>query len=456
MNPEQPNAVAGPSTSRISTPPPSASSSSLFLPPPPAPPKTQQTHLSSTQDLLSRFLLLPEYDKYVRPFAAPTETGLDLLGPTPVTPGATGVVDKGKGKETEVGSVTPVAPDGDGDDEEGGKGDKKQRNNYKHLIKGIPGKHSLKKDDYLTTTMLVPPKQRIQIAPFDGRTQREAFAVSLEGLKGWNPNALVLESAQAREDRKKRKEAKRLQKLQVQAALAASVAQPQPIPAPPGSASNRPPMSNGTPRPGSTAPLARPTPVTAGPTAPVQRPGSAVQRPGSTKPPVPRTGSAVPRPGSAAPKNALPPVETSTTTPRIATPLRSAATSTVTPTSAIPYQTTFDDKRGMKRERDELPVTAPPPVNRMGAPHVNGNGNGVAAPPKAIINAKAGTAGIRPRPLKKQRMVRVLHSFLVPFNSIIHLFYSVYLVANLFRSFQDMQGQARDVTVTQQPTPQGV
>ena len=42
----------------------------------------------------------------------------------------------------------------------------------------------MKKDDYLTTMMQVPPKQKIRIVPFDQRTQREAFSVSLEGLKG--------------------------------------------------------------------------------------------------------------------------------------------------------------------------------------------------------------------------------------------------------------------------------
>lgn len=42
----------------------------------------------------------------------------------------------------------------------------------------------MKKDDYLATIMQVPPKQRIAITPFDQKTQREAFSVSLEGLKG--------------------------------------------------------------------------------------------------------------------------------------------------------------------------------------------------------------------------------------------------------------------------------
>lgn len=46
------------------------------------------------------------------------------------------------------------------------------------------GKHSTKKDDYLMTTMQVAPKQRIHITPFDLRTQRDAFSVSLDGLKG--------------------------------------------------------------------------------------------------------------------------------------------------------------------------------------------------------------------------------------------------------------------------------
>jgi len=42
----------------------------------------------------------------------------------------------------------------------------------------------MRKDEYLTTTMQIPPKQRMAIIPFDQKTQREAFSVSLEGLKG--------------------------------------------------------------------------------------------------------------------------------------------------------------------------------------------------------------------------------------------------------------------------------
>ena len=57
-------------------------------------------------------------------------------------------LDKGKGKEREVpprdiGSPATAQTPGagnDGNDEDGqGKGEKKWKNNYKHLIKGIPG-----------------------------------------------------------------------------------------------------------------------------------------------------------------------------------------------------------------------------------------------------------------------------------------------------------------------------
>ncbi len=41
----------------------------------------------------------------------------------------------------------------------------------------------MKKDDYLSTMMMAPPKQRTRIHQFDARTQQEAFTVSLEGLK---------------------------------------------------------------------------------------------------------------------------------------------------------------------------------------------------------------------------------------------------------------------------------
>lgn len=98
-------------------------------------------YFDSTQDLLSRFQLLSAYDKYVRPYSLPVDAG-DGNASSSLSVG-----DKGKGKEKEViprdvaspAAQTPGAG-GDGDDEEQqGKGEKKWKTSYKHMIKGIPG-----------------------------------------------------------------------------------------------------------------------------------------------------------------------------------------------------------------------------------------------------------------------------------------------------------------------------
>ncbi|KAF8917465.1 hypothetical protein CPB85DRAFT_1374250 [Mucidula mucida] len=352
------NAVAGPS--RPPTPQmPVSDPIPLFFPPPAQ--QEPPVYFRSTQDLLSTFNLLDAYDKYVK--------AQDDIEPS--SPSA----DKGKGKEKD-GPVTAASPlpqtpaaDPDDDDPGGAKGDKKRKHTYKHLIKGAPGKHSMKKDDYLITAI-----------------SREAFSVSLEGLKGvrfqlsnwitfsltrqWNVNALVLESAQAREDRKKRKELKRLAKAhQSQPQTPLPQAQtPGPTPSSPANA--------GTPRP-------------------------PVARPGSVKPHLPPVQV-----------NGLPTGRVGTGTPRTNTPHPLSAP----PVSASSLQLPV---RVKKRERDEAPSTsAPTPAPQtptLVSPQI----------PKAIVGAKAGMAGIRPRPLKKQKL--------------------------------DVQGQARDSTVPiQQPTPQGV
>lgn len=380
----------------------------LYLPP--AGPTPPRQHLASTQDLLSRLQLLPAYDKYVRPPQSSLDGPLDVKPnlngggntntqlPNPMSP----LIDKGKGREVPVrgGDVDMHDPnDGDEDD----VGGKKKRNNYKHLIRGIPGKHSMKKDDYLEKMMLVPPKQRIRIRRFDERTQEDAFSVTLEGLKGWNINTLIMESPQAREDRKKRKEAKKAAKIQVQLAqqsikpmppispsTSTHIAQPQPVPIMARSIST-PKQSVGTPRPGSTSVAARPTV---------------------------RVGSTLPRPESAVPKSATPNQEQAGTplVVRRGTPME------------------VDQQRGKKRDREEGPLVNGGNVNVNGALPVVANGyanvNGLPntnGPKQAAIslNAKAGTGNVRPRPIKKQRM--------------------------------DMSGQAREVTApVQQPTPQGV
>ena len=111
-----------------------------IVPPPP------RQHLESTQDLLARFHLHSAYDRYVRPSVLPgNEAGSSGAG------AGLGMAsgDKGKGKEVDmdggdgaanVGSeALPGGGEGEEDDGAAGKGEKKMKNSYKHLIKGLPG-----------------------------------------------------------------------------------------------------------------------------------------------------------------------------------------------------------------------------------------------------------------------------------------------------------------------------
>ncbi|TFK20300.1 hypothetical protein FA15DRAFT_682613 [Coprinopsis marcescibilis] len=397
-----------------------------------APPKSK-LHLQSSQDLLARLNLHPAYDRYVRPAVLPgDEVGVGATG-TP-SPG-----DKGKGKEVDVdmsdvgGGGRPPHGLGEGDDDDGpgGKKEKKGKNSYRHLIKGMPGKHSTKKDEYLTNIMLFPSKPWVQITPFDEHTQEDSFTVSQDGLKGWNINALVAESAQAREDRKKRKEAKRLSKLQQtqgqdgQATSGVPLRAPVPTPATaamPGkvqgtgipqrtTSTPRPATGNtGTPRPGSAA---------SRPGSTVSRPGSTVSRPGST---VPRPGSTVPKPGSATAQVNAAAAQVSQTAntaghqrssvprpgsnvPRPGTAGPNAAGTPSIPTSAA----TSGYERLKKRDRDDGGVDVGHLNGSHGPGLTNGGTNGTtnhlgATQPKAIVGARAGAPGARPRPLKKIRL----------------------------------------------------
>ncbi|KAH9930092.1 uncharacterized protein B0H18DRAFT_1083995 [Fomitopsis serialis] len=341
----------------------------IYLPPP-GPPRPRPL-LTSTQDLVKRFQLLPAYDKYVRPYAP-------AVGQPSVA------ADKGKGKEKEMsvplGATPGAVPDGEEDD---GDGKKKAKNTYKQLIKGIPGKHSMKKDDYLTTMMQVPPKQRISILPFDQRTQRDAFSVSLEGLKGWNINALVAESPQAREDRKKRKELKKLAKIQGQTPLVAGTPSVFGLPATPAAVSSS-----------ATASARGATPKLAG----VQRPAASIPH-ANVNPSHPRgrtpvgigTPQSMPTPGTAAIPTPAP--TSAAFSPSVATPA----------TASVP--TVAEPKRGTKREREPTGDGSQAVAHTNGVGTTKGNGNGTAtSKPAMVVSAKAGNAGVRPRPLKKQRM----------------------------------------------------
>ncbi|KAI0759594.1 hypothetical protein BD413DRAFT_617685 [Trametes elegans] len=375
-SPQHTNALAGPST-MPEVPP-------LYLPPQGPPPPRQ--YFTSTQDLLSRFQLLPSYDKYVRPFAPP-------VGSSQATTSI--ATEKGKGKEKDfpsrdvAGSSPPPHTPGagpDGEEEEGGKGEKKFKN-YKHLIKGIPGKHSMKKDDYLTTLMQVPPKQKMAITPFDLRTQREAFSVSLEGLKGWNIHALVAESSQAREDRKRRKELKKMAKAQAQ-----GLGQPAAVLGPhTPSALPATPVAAVASTPGGPAPAAAPA-RTSTPRPGVPRVPSAHHQPVQSRGRTPvgiGTPQSIPTPSSGAngpPSNPAP-------------SQRIAPSQTSMPSHPQVEQPPAQPTRGVKRERE---------YSSEGGLQVNGN-----IPPAtpyqdgakiAIKGAKAGNPAARPRPVKRQRL----------------------------------------------------
>ncbi|KAH8112652.1 hypothetical protein DFH11DRAFT_1511608 [Phellopilus nigrolimitatus] len=348
------NAEAGPS-SQPDVP-------TVFLPPPG--PSRRRPLFDGTQDLISRFQLLPSYDKYVRPFVHPvgsgephpnavSSNGCATNSGLPLSVSTSGTLDKGKGREIPVATpitpvgATPGADGGDGDDadEDVGKDGKKAKNTYKHLIKGIPGKHSIKKDDYLHTMMMVPPKQRLQIKKFD-ESQREAFSVSLEGLKGWNINALIVESAQAREDRKKRKELKKLAKAQAQAVQTGVL-----LPAPPPTASAS----------------AAPTPTTAA-------------TPGTRRPQTPLSaGIGTPRPQGPGPGPPAPAARMNANG-RPGTP--ALAQGAAPPRSTTPA--THSGSRGKKRELEEDSV-------------------GVGGGPKRAPPGSGGVKSGMPRPSKRPR-----------------------------------------------------
>jgi len=91
----------------------------------PTGPPPQPQHLTSTQDLLARFRLLPAYNTHVLPYATQfTHDGQPRPAPTRI--------DKGKAREHD--STNPLDPDINDDGKE-----KKKKNSYKPLIKGIPG-----------------------------------------------------------------------------------------------------------------------------------------------------------------------------------------------------------------------------------------------------------------------------------------------------------------------------
>lgn len=303
----------------------------------------------------------------------------------------------------------------------------------------------MKKDDYLQTMMLVPPKQKMSISRFDQRTQRDAFTVSLDGIKGvreldgsrvnhtfqidaarfsqWNVGQFITESPQAKEDRKKRvrevhvirslrpthstceqKEAKKLAKAQ---ALGGGIPATPSLATLPPNATGLTPIANVIVASSSSAPLSASTPGAAGAGRIPPTPASMSIGTPRPAPPTQRASSRPPGPGPGAGMGVLPATGPSHAA-RPGTPSLAGAT-TVTPrprpsTPSIPNGSNGVGvaamKRGTKREYEEdIPLA-----------QVVANAN---AQKRAVAggmvgqqnNMKNGVGVGPPRPLKKVRTV---------------------------------------------------
>lgn len=253
----------------------------------------------------------------------------------------------------------------------------------------------MKKDDYLTIIMQVPPKQHIPITPFDVKTQREAFTVSAEGLKGVCVVSTINYSNRAHSlvsgtralsyssPRKLGKIAKSASVLLPHRhsqcssnalSFAFSLQKEQRKLA-------RAQVQGVTPGPLPSTPTAMTLPQQQSTPSHLTIP-SAQQPPGTsqTSQAKPRVAPVmIPPPGSAG---------LSTATPTSATP-RSAV-----PTTAPPQRTNVSaPSRGQKRELDDGVIQPPTPTTL--SPNV----------PIGVVGARAGVGNARPRPIKKQRMV---------------------------------------------------
>ena len=303
------------------------------------------------------------------------------------------------------------------------------------------GKHSIKKDDFLTNIVQVPPKQHIPIAPFDSRSQTEAFTVSLEGLKGVRLN--FLNSHRPKLTRSK----------------IASVEY----------SCSRSRVYTGTRRPEEAGACRG---CGSSPTSLINVSFHLIQK--ELKKLAKAQGSVVP--------------------PSVGTPLPSTPATAPTPTQppAQPPRTStpVPISRGVKREfEDNALVPQGPGPGSVGVNNSDGV-SPILGQVQRPGSAKAGVPGVRPRPLKKQRVVSHVLLFFVsrpcrvrgrghqahsswsmhdpfrlpwlasspPFCG--YIGNSVLMMLTLFACHhQDVQGQARDMhplPPIQQPTPQGV
>jgi len=256
---------AGPS--RPPTPPPPPIYFPPFQPPPPTP-------VSGTQDLLTRYHLLPYYAHYARPYLTPVvpvsadrkrkrDAGKEvkfvgIVEPVPLdgtprggTPVGLGrmevddpegkgkeretivkieepevvtskgkekerVKDKGKGKEKGAATATvlPVAPTAVGGKRPKLKRDKsmpKVKHGYRHYLWGLKGRVNTKKDRFLLNLIHAPPKQHLRIKPLEAKTVREAFKLQEGVLADYDP--LRYTDSPLISEKKKRKLAEKAARL---------------------------------------------------------------------------------------------------------------------------------------------------------------------------------------------------------------------------------------------------
>lgn len=388
LDPVDNNAEAGPSTGRSHSQQPEASTSSMTIPPvflPPPPHSIRSPPFSAAHDLIGRFQLQVAYDKYVKPNVLPVDQWQTSDG---------GNLDKGKGREKDAEDADLNMDAGSPNDPSGNESKKrKKESSYKHLIKAVVGKHSMKKDTYLVDAISVPPKQKMEIKKFDERTQNDAFWVSPEGLKGYNIHALIPETEQAREDRKRRKEAKKAEKARL-AALSAGATIPSTMPEALQSVMQAPtPMTNGAPTPAANGFFPSTSVVmgvqndrmtnhppqntqsrqggkgaeTSTPTS--QQPGTPINRQGAKQPP---QRSNLPSQQS---QTQVPPLRPNPTPNQSRAPVH---------TQSQPQSQTHIPEitpRGVKRDRPDTPLSQHHPSHTHSSPQVFSNHHGMAGHP---------------------------------------------------------------------------
>ncbi|KAF9516955.1 hypothetical protein BS47DRAFT_1340263, partial [Hydnum rufescens UP504] len=144
-------------------------------------PRQPTSNTVGTQDLLGRLRVSQCYEVHVLPFVRPA-------GDAPPEP------NKGKGKEV-VPSPTQSARPSSSRIPHGLKG----------FLNDLPGKTSTKKGPSIVELMMVPPKQRADIASFDARTL-EHFRLPEGQLLYRNPSALDPDHEVKKKRKKKRPE----------------------------------------------------------------------------------------------------------------------------------------------------------------------------------------------------------------------------------------------------------